>query len=88
MNTRKTFNGRRYRRRYSLPTSILAAVVMILASITIAAWIGVIGLYASSSAQPGREAVREVSIKRDASQAGTFDRLAKNKVVISLKSAS
>lgn len=87
MKTRKTFNGRRYRRRYSLPTSILAAVVMILASITIAAWIGVAGLY-TSDAQPGREAVREVSIKRDASQAGTFDRLAKNKVVISLKSAS
>lgn len=56
MNTRKTFNGIKPRRRISLPMSFLMAIVLFLAAVAIAAWIGVAGLYLSDSG--GRYAVK------------------------------
>lgn len=58
MNTRKTFNGKKPKRRYHTPASVLMAAVIVLASVTVAAWIGVIGLYASDNEPGGRYGVK------------------------------
>lgn len=78
MNTRETFNGQiPARRKFHAPAALLMAVVIFLAAVTVAAWIGVAGLYISDS-QPTKQVVKEISLK------GSQD-LAKNKVVVSLK---
>ena len=57
MNTRNTFNGKKPKRKPQMPVVVLAALVVFLAVVAIAAWIGVIGLYASDDA-PARYSVK------------------------------
>ena len=57
MNTRNTFNGKKPKRQIYAPAALLMAVVIVLAVITVAGWIGVIGLYASDDAT-ARHAVK------------------------------
>lgn len=57
MNTRQTFNGKVPKRKPRLSNTIMVGVIIVLTAVTVAAWIGVAGLYISDDVG-GRHAVK------------------------------